>query len=363
LPDVERADTVDRLGHRLAPTFDFFLFSLISGLFFCVGIFLDAPPLLLLAALFAPVMGPLMGMSLGIVTGSGMYFLRSLIGFMLGSLLAFLAGALGGFVSQYLPAGELTQAFDSARLSWINLLVLAIGSLFTTLFLARSAAVGRVWSVALAYTLFLPLVTAGYGLISRTPFLWPDGLVVYAIYMSWSVTLGVICLALLGFRPLTLFGYSMSGALTLLGVILAIGMSSAGAAFGAQIALPTFTPTATFTLTPSPSPTLTPVPPTPTATLTPVPPTATLTPTPTLTPTQTATPLYALVGVPDGAVIRDEPGGRVVASYVEGTLLQVLNPLPVLLGSQSWVLVAGPDGTQGWILQTLLITATPSPNW
>jgi hypothetical protein len=27
------------------------------------------------------------------------------------------------------------------------------------------------------------------------------------------------------------------------------------------------------------------------------------------------------------------------------------------------VLVIGPDGTQGWMLQSLLVTATPAPNW
>ena len=359
LNDVDRAAAIDDLAHRAAPSFDFYLFSLLAGLLFCVGIYLDSPPILLLAALLAPFMTPVIGMSLGIVIGSGTYFLRSLTGLLIGSLLVFATGVLAGLASQWFAPLGLEQAFHSARLSWINLLVLAIGTLFTAVLMARRNAAARVASVALAYTLYFPLATAGFGLTSRTPFLWPDGLVVFIIHMAWGVTCGAVILAALGFRPLTLFGYTVGGALILLGVVMVIGMSGAFAAFGAQIALPTFTPTPTLTLTPSPTVTLTPVPPTVTPTLTPVPPTPTLTPTETLTPTLTPTPLLALVVVEDGAVIRDEPGGTVIASYIQGTILEVLDPEPTLIGSQSWLLVAGPDGAQGWILQTLLATATP----
>jgi hypothetical protein len=363
LNDVERASMIEDLAHRASSSFDFFIFSLLTGILFCVGIFFDSPPLLLLASLVAPLLAPLVGMSLGTVIGSGLFFLRSLMGLLIGSLLVFACGVTAGFLTQIFPPVGLEQAFSSARLSWVNLLVLAFGAIFTAAFLARRESAAALPSVALAYGLFFPLATAGFGLTSRTPHLWPDGLVVYAIHLAWGVALSALVLALLGFRPLTLFGYTVSGALALLGIVLAIGMSGAGAAFGAQIALPTFTPTPTYTVTPTPTQTLTPVPPTLTPTLTPVPPTATLTPTPTLTPSPTPTPIYALVGPEDGAVVRSEPGGTVIASYVQGTLLQVLDPQPTLVGSQAWIFIAGPDGIQGWILQTLLITATPPPNW
>jgi hypothetical protein len=362
LDDVERAAAVDELAHRASPSFDFFLFSLLAGILFCVGIYLDSPPVLLLAALLAPLMAPIVGMSLGTVIGSGSFFMRSLAGLLVGSLLVFLTGVAAGLLATKLPPASLEQAFNSTRLSWVNLIVLAVGAILTAAFMAQRQERAVLPSTALAYGLYLPLVSAGFGLTSRTPFLWPDGMVVFLIYLSWGAALGVLVLILLGFRPLTLFGYTVGGALALLGIVLAIGMSGAGAAFGAQIALPTFTPTPTYTITPSLTPTLTPVPPTLTPTETPVPPTLTPTSTLTLTPSPTPTPLYALVAPEDGAVIRDEPGGTVISSYVQGMLLQVLDPEPVQIGSQNWILVEGPDGKQGWILQTLLVTATPPPS-
>jgi hypothetical protein len=214
-------------------------------------------------------------------------------------------------------------------------------------------------SVALAYELYLPLVIAGFGLTSRVPHLWPDGLVVFAVHLAWSALLGAFTLAVLGFRPLTLFGYTLGAAVALFGVILLIGLSGAGAAVGGQFGLPTPVPSATPTLTPTLTRTPTPVPPTATPTLTLTP---TLTRTPTLTPTPTPTPVYAFIRTPDqlGAVIRDAPGGRILKSYIDGTQVQVL-PESAEVERVVWIHVTGPDGTDGWIVGSLLEGPAASP--
>jgi len=185
--------------------------------------------------------------------------------------------------------------------------------------------------------------------------------VIFAMHLAWSALLGTLTLAILGFRPLTIFGYTIGGVVTLLGITLLIGLSGAGAILGGQIALPTPVPTATFTITP-----------TLTRTSTPVPPTATLTPTLTFTPTNTTTqtvtptptPIYAVIQTTDqkGAVLRDQPGGEVLRSYFDGTLMQVL-PDQVTIDGVEWVHVIAPDGLEGWMVQRLLATATPAPDW
>ena len=89
----------------------------------------------------------------------------------------------------------------------------------------------------------MPLALAGFGLGSQVPHLWPDGLVVFALHLAWSALLGALALALMGLRPLTLFGYTMSGTVALLGIILLIGISGASAVVGTGMGLPTPTPT------------------------------------------------------------------------------------------------------------------------
>ncbi len=360
----ERTALLDEIAHRASPSFDFFLFSLLAGAVLGLGLLLDLPALLLLGSLLAPLMAPVIGLSMGAVTGSMRFFLRSLVGIIIGSLLVFAAGLGSGYLARSgLLADSTTgffQAYAHAQLSWPNFLVLAVGAIFTAASMLRDGQRSAVPSVALAYSLYIPLVAAGFGVASGAPNLWPDGLVVYTIHLAWAALLGAITLVVFGYRPLTIFGYTFGGALTLLGIILLVGLSSTGIVIGGRIALPTPTPTATLTITPSPTITLTPVPPsaTPTTTFTQTP-----SPTPTDTLTPTPTPMFAVVRTEDrtGALLRDEPDGTVIGSFFDGALLQVL-PGTITQDGVVWVRVIGPDGANGWIVQRLLVTPTPSPN-
>jgi hypothetical protein len=358
----ERAAFLDEVAHRASPSFDFFLFSLASGAVMGAGLLLDAPALLVLGAVLAPLMAPAVGIALGTVMGSARHFLRSLLGLVIGSLLAGLAGAAVGMLTVFWMPLEFSQAHLHAQLSWSNFLVLAVGAVFTTVAMLndpeRNPALP---SVALAYTLYLPITIAGFGLTSAEPHLWPDGLVVFAMNLAWSAMLGALALAILGFRPLTLFGYTVGGVVTLMGVLLLIGLSGAGVVVGSQLALPTQVPTLTPTRTPTVTLTSTPVPPTATLTST-----LTSTPTtpPTHTPTLTPTPVFAVVQTEDhkGAVLRAQPGGKVLSSYFDGTLVQIL-PGTATVEGVLWLHVLGPDGADGWMVDRVLATPTPSPDW
>jgi hypothetical protein len=363
----ERAAYLDSVAHRASPSFDFFLFSLLSGAVIGAGFLFDSTALLLLGALLAPLMAPAVGLALGTVIGSVRFFIRSLTGVVIGSLLVFLVGLLTGYAARpWLPL-SFAQAHQYTQLSWANFLVLALGTCLTSIAMVRPHHNASLPSVALVYELYLPLTAAGIGLGSAIPYLWPDGLVVYAVYLAWSALLGALTLAVMGFRPLTLFGYTLSGAMALLGIILLIGMTGAGAAWGAQIALPTPIPTATPTITLTPTLTLTPVP--PTDTLTPLPPTDTPTPTVTLTltPTPSPTPVLALVaaGEGGGAFLRAQAGleGVPIVTLTNGTLVQVLPDEFIVKDGYTWVHVQAPDGKAGWMLEILLVIATPAPGW
>lgn len=357
----EQAAFSAELALKISPGFDFFLFSVIAAGVMGIGLLLSAPAILVLGAVLAPAMTPAIGASLGTMLGSFRFFFRSLFGIMLASLFVLLVGyGIGILARPWMPL-DFGLASIYTQINWTNFLLLALGAILTSAAISRSTKGPLLPSVALAYELYLPLVAAGIGLGSGAAHLWPDGLVVFAIHLAWATLLGAITLGILGFRPLTWFGYTFGAVVTLIGVILLIGISGAGAAFGGQIALPTPIPSATptstltFTVTPSPIP--------PTATLTPtLTPTATMAPTDTLTPTPT--PVLAMVRTIDGlgALLRSEPDGQVIGSYLDNVMLQVL-PERVEESGGVWVLVIGPDGKQGWMLQSLLVTATPAPNW
>jgi hypothetical protein len=368
----ERAIVLDQLRQRTSPSFDFFLFSIISGIIFCLGLMLDSPILLVLGAIFAPLMAPMIGLSLATVVGSYKFFARSLVGFAIGSIMVFVVGVGAGLLGRIWMPGSLSQAYLNAELSAINFIVLTIGAVLTAATMVHHERSPAAPSVALAYTLYLPLVAAGFGLGSGVPHLFPDGLIVFVIHLAWGVLLGAITLAILGFRPLTILGYTLGGVVTLIGLALVVGVGAYSTTlgwFGSPLAVPTYTPTATYTLTPIP-----PVPPTATYTSTPVPPTLTptitLTPTRTPTPTETSTPttmpVYARIGPESGATIRTGPGfdsPPVYPAVIQGTLVQLLAYAQDKNGL-TWVQVrVVEDDRRGWILQSLLLIATPEPHW
>jgi hypothetical protein len=370
--ESEHETFLDRFGHRVSPTFDFFFFSLIGALVLSLGVWVDSPSLLVLGALLAPLMAPLIGLSLGSVTGSMRFFTRSLVGLLIASAIVLVVGFIAGLAAfSLMPSPiEIIQAYYHARLDWSSFLVLAMGSVLTTLWLVRNRRSAAVASVALSYELFVPLTVAGFGLGAGLDHLWPDGLVVFSIYLASSALLSAVTLLFLGFRPLTIFGYTLGGAMLLLGIVAIIGLSGAGVAIGGQVALPTpipsLTPTPTLTLTPSltPSATSTPLPPTDTPTLTVTP---SITPSPTLTFTPSPTPIYAVIAAEEGggAILRAQPGWGTeqVTSVLNGTTVQIIDEKPADVDGTFWLNVRIPDGREGWMLQTTLLVATPAPVW
>jgi hypothetical protein len=359
-PD-ERSTYIDEVANRAAPSFDFFLFSLLAGAIISFGLILDSPYLLLLGALAAPLMSPVVGVSLGTVLGSTRHFGRSLGGLAIGSFLVLLTGALAGFAVRIWLPMNLLQVYLHAQLTWPPFLVIGIGAVMTAATLVKENFNPNIPSTAVAYALYLPLAASGFGLGSGLPFLWPDGLVLFAIHLAWVILLGAITLGIMGFRPYSLFGYSIGGVIALIGIVLAIGFGGAGAVVGGEIALPTHTPTITPSITATTTPTNTPVP--PTATFTPST-TPTISLTPTITETPTVTPVEALVSVGNdfsGAVLRDAPNGRIISSLFNGSLVIIIGDLQLDENNRIWVKVLDVENNvEGWVLQSLLITATPS---
>jgi hypothetical protein len=379
LPDdlVEIADDIENLAHKTIPSFDFFLFSLLAAAIITVSILADSPVLLVLGALTAPVMSPFIGISLGTATGSVKFFGQRLAGSLVAGGFVFLVGILGGYATFVLNTAPVEFLIYNARFSWTHLVVLLGGTIFSVIGLTKEGNTPALPSVAIAYELYVPLAIAGFGFGSGQPHLWPDGLVLFGIHLAVMAIGGTIVFMLLGLKPLTFLGYTLGSLVAILSIVAVIGLSSAGAIVGGNIALPTQPPTATLTptpLPPSPTPTLTPIPPSPTITATV--PTATNTPppSPTSTITPKPTPFYAEIAVSEefaGAYIRNEPNfqGGILTSLVNGSVVEIIDPSPTFDEGSNYywlnIRFVNEDGQEqdGWIIEGLLLIATPRPAW
>jgi hypothetical protein len=380
---------MDELGLRAAPGAEFFLYALLAGLVFGAAMQFDSPALAVLAALVVPFMGPVLGLSLATVAGSFSFFLRSLGSLLTGSLIFFLTATLTGWVTRLVPAAGFTQAAAHLQVTWPDLILLSVGVALSVYLLVKSPQQRPlVSSVAIAYEIFLPLGAAGYALTSGSGLPWASGLLVFAAHLVWSALIGTLTLVVLGLRPFKRAGYTLTSLYGLVCLVVAIF------AFGQNIPfqLPSVPPAAGAALAPTAlSASMTPSPvrqaseTSPTrvdaqaaATSAGIDQTASQTPTatsthtlvPSSTPTQTvtpmATPVWARINAKggNGAFIREKPDydSNVVQVLLNGILVQVLQDVTAT-DQATWVKVHTADGKEGWIVRSLLATATPAPGW
>lgn len=357
------------LSRGVIPSVEFFLFSFLCGLVCGTAIYFDQPALYLLAALLAPFMAPVLGLGFASAVGSFTFFLQSLGGMIVGSSLVFAAGSLCGWISTFLKPSAYAQIAVHTRITAPEIILLAIGVILTSVLMVRSPRQrSLVASVAIAYTLYLPVCIAGYALTAGLPGVFETALKVFGSGLLWAVTLGMIVLWFHRLHPTRFFGILLT--LALLAGSVALILDSAH--------IPVQLTPAGFSAAASPTPSLHPSA-TPTVTLiaplntnTPVPPAVVTNPTYTLppskTPTVTLTPsptqLWAQINADRGAIIRKEPdvNSQILAYEMNRSLVEVLGE-PELHNGEYWIQVRSTTGQIGWILRSLLMTATPKPNW
>src|SRR5450759_4892567 len=357
----ERAAMLDNLARRAFPSFEFFLFAFLCGVILGAAYLLNAPALLLVGVLLAPLLTPFVGMLLATVTGSWRFFFLTLGVLLVAGALVFLTGALAGFAGRLWDNLPFTYVRIHAQLWWPDLLVTALGAALLAISFVRSEQKPVLASVMLAYGVFLPISAAGIGLgvgrdVSGVP-LWPNGLLVSLVHLTLAILAGGIILIAMHFKPIRASGYvlpvfigllSVATLVVLTGLVSLIrdGITSARTIVPTPTSLivPTATPIVIRTATPSPTSM----------------PSATYTITPTLVPT----PAYAIMAASTGggALLRTEPGsgsGTVIMVISNGILVEVL-PETQLVLSTTWVKIRV-NNVEGWVMQTVLAVTTQVP--
>jgi hypothetical protein len=361
----ERSALVENLARRAFPSFEFFLFALLCGAILGAGFILDSQALLLLGILLAPLMTPWVGVVLGAMSGSWRFFFQTLIALLAAGALVFLTGGLAGLAARLWLPLPLFQANIAAHLWWPNLVVLSLGALLMVYSFVRSEDKPILPSVMLSYGLLLPLSAAGFGLGSGAPHLWPNGALVWLVHLALITLLGGLVLGLLRFKPSGFFGTVLPvlvGLLSLAALVVLTGLGDLILGIGRAPAVKNPTPTSAAivlpSLTPSPLPSATPV--GLTETIEPL-----ASPTPTLTPSPQPTAAYALITASSGggAVVRSDPAGvTILATLLNGAVVQVLPDIQNI-GGNNWVHIRTAQGIDGWVLQTVLTSVTPTPSF
>ncbi len=383
-----RAALFTHLARRAYPSYELFVFSLVSGAILGLGYFLDSEALLIFGILVAPLMTPWIGISLTAIAGSLRLFLQTLFAVFLSYLIIFLSGWLAGFASRAAAPRVFNEAFIHSRLWWPDIVVLTIGAVILTVSFVRSEQRPYLPSALLTYGLFLPLSAAGFGLGSSVGAneIWPQALYVFLVHFSWATMFCLISLFFLRFYPTNAGGIIFTGLVFLLLIVVIASLTGFGVwamertglstpvPVTVTAAIPTPKVSATATLAPTANATDAVSPPTSMPSQTPNPVTDTSEPTqaPTKTSTTTVTaeptPIIAIIRAAEGggAFIREKPGGLVLKTLGNGATVTIIPNDYQEVNNVIWVHVfamVNDERVEGWMIQTLLQTATPVANW
>jgi hypothetical protein len=378
LDQDERSRFIAQLARRVEPTFDFFLFALLSGAVLAAGWLFHAPALLVVGSLLAPFMAPVVGLALSTAVGSLRFFMVSFAGLLVGIFMVFITGIIAGLASPIFAEYALDAAYQPGQVPWDMVAAYLVGMVLTSLSLIKSEQTPSLPSAILSYVLLTRASAAGYelGRGHLASALWQ--VEVAGFFILAGLVIGLLIFWAFAFRPNSFLAYAQAvvwiAALAAAGYWVAYPgvLKSANESFAVNLK-PIATATAPVSHTPLPSQTVmdTPEPGvtfTVTATLTPVPPS--LTPTLTYTPTVYATALqenfvWAFVAADEGggARLRDKPSfnGQVIR-ILDNKLIVRSNPVMEYHDKVWWVEVQTIDGTIGWMVHTVLITATPLPS-
>ena len=366
------------LAHRSYPSFELFVFAVVSGIIFAIGFALDSQAMLIFGALAAPLLTPWVGLAIAIVTGSPRYFFQTFAALLVSAIIVFLIGLAAGFAA--LPFEPRTHQEVHLRAAlWIpQLVILALGVILLVITFVRTENKPYLPSAFLAYTFYLPLSAAGFGLGARLDGVFPAAAFVALVHFAFATIVATLTLIALRFRPRSVGGFLFTFiAIVLLFAIAWMSYTFDFAPSGTPpppAPIPTLSPLppSTFTASPSEAPTASPSatlqPPTPTETLT-----ATLEPvasteeSSTLAFTLEPTPVFASIKSPEGggARVRATPGGDYLFTLNNGYIVIVLGETMDLNGV-IWVKILvdrNGEKSEGWIIQSLLATATPVVNW
>jgi len=369
ITDDQHTEWLQNLTRTLSPSFDFYLSCLLSGLTIAIGLLLQSDAILILGVLFAPFLGPLLGISFSAVAGSLKLLIKSILKLAAGGFFVFGAGALSGALLPILKQRPIPIVTTWTAFQWPNFLLLAIGSALCVVMLVRSPRQRPlVANIAMAYGLFPSLAAAGFNLVAYNDTAWLAGITMTGVHVVWTVLVGILVFLVLGHPPRKLSGFLLIA--LLLGLLTGAFINARGSqtpGMTPRPTLPAIVHQESSIATKAPTQTGTPVPSPVTS------PTQTLTPTITFAPTSTATqtitpqptPVWARVEASSGggALLRDNPDGKIISSLLNGSLLEVISDPVRGTGGIIWVQVRTENNVVGWIVQSLLATATPAAGW
>jgi uncharacterized hydrophobic protein (TIGR00271 family) len=205
LTKERRKEVLEQLSDASSPSFDFFLMIVLSAAIATFGLITDSAAVIIGAMLVAPLMSPILGLSLASVAGEQRMFRRALIALLEGVILAVLFSAALSWFAQTLPF-DVLQVLPNELLARthptpFDLGIALAGGAAAAYALAQPRLSAALPGVAIATAIMPPLCTVGIGLSLRNSDVFFGASLLFITNLVTISFAGILLFIIMGFRP------------------------------------------------------------------------------------------------------------------------------------------------------------------
>jgi uncharacterized hydrophobic protein (TIGR00271 family) len=201
-----KTDVLEELQEASAPGFDYFLLVVLSCTIATFGLITNSVAVIIGAMLVAPLMSPILGLSLASVAGEQVMFRRAGVALIEGVVLAIALSASITWTVKLLPFDILNplpgEILARTRPSPFDLGIAIAGGAAAAYALAQPKISAALPGVAIATALMPPLCTVGIGLSLGRSEVQSGAFLLFLTNLSAISFAGIVVFATLGFRPL-----------------------------------------------------------------------------------------------------------------------------------------------------------------
>ncbi len=203
LTQTRKTILLNELIESASPGVDYFVLIILSCTIATFGLINNSSDTIIGAMLIAPLMSPILGLSIASVVGLNQLFRRSLIAVLEGMALIISLSALLTLITYRLPYGDLaalsSEALARTRPSPLDLGIALAGGAAATYALAHPRLSAALPGVAIATALTPPLCTVGMGIAFLHPSVILGALLLFITNLSAISFAGIITFAAFGF--------------------------------------------------------------------------------------------------------------------------------------------------------------------
>lgn len=205
LTRTRKAIVLDDLIDAASPGVDFLILTILSCTIATFGLIIDSPAVIIGAMLVAPLMSPILGLSMASISGLNRMFRRSLTAILVGVGVSIVLSAFLTIVAFRLPSKPLViisnEILARTKPSLIDLGIALAGGAAAAYALAHPRLSSALPGVAIATALMPPLCTIGIGIAFLDPSIFLGAALLFATNLAAIAFSGVLTFAVLGFGP------------------------------------------------------------------------------------------------------------------------------------------------------------------